>query len=169
MDEADVNAAIELWKREAATDLPWETVRRALRALPTPHSYAVSDDGTALLVLAPTDVLFTVSASGGKVTVQSRPLAADRLIVSAEWSGPRETHWTFRRAGEAEPTEPWQTLRGSPDETPDARERFARAIAERAGWNWPAEQQQEEADDTAPREGRWRRQTDVWGRPLRSR
>ena len=78
----------------------------------------------------------------------SRPLYADRLFVRLSWSQPEptetggltwNTEWMFDYRDERGHDE-WQRLRGSVSrdangtESVDARERFARAIATRAGW-----------------------------------
>src|SRR5581483_1291826 len=154
-------------------------IERALRLLPDSGICAISDDATSLFMLAPTDALFTVSVNRGKVTVRSRPLDAERLMVDLHWTedSPR---WSFRYIGEGEVREQWQDVSGSvaigPDGGPeqlDDREQFARALAERAGWmrgargrvaaESPSEGTPAESGQDEPR---WRAQTDVWGRPL---
>ena len=159
---ADIIAA---WRGDGATALPWDDIERALAHVPEPEAWALGDDGSALFALGPGATLFAVITSGPAVRVTSRPLAADRLMISLEWEG-STTHWTFRYLDQPEPGEPWQTITGRAD-TPDARERFARAIAERAGWDFSEQQpRQPAADETEV--PRWRRQTDLWGQPLKS-
>ena len=83
--------------------------------------------------------------------LRSRPLYADRLLVRLSWSQPEPTEagglswnttWRFSYREERGHDE-WQRLRGSVvrdangTERVDARERFARAIATRAGWAPP--------------------------------
>jgi hypothetical protein len=175
MTEADVSAAVTMW-RQQAPDLPWNEVERALRRLPDSGICAVSDDGSSLFMLTTTDTVFTISVDGGKVTLRSRPLDAERLAVSLGWAGDR-SEWTFRYTGGQESDERWQDISGSVgidaetgSERPDDREQFARAVAGRAGW---AHGTQKPTSDPAAREEaagedepRWRASTDVWGRPL---
>jgi hypothetical protein len=184
MTEAEINAAVGMWAREAASiELPWNDIERALGQLPEPEACAVSDDRTALLVLGCTGTLFTVATNGGKVTVSSRPLTAERLSISLHWeetAATMRTHWVFRYLGEPDAGESWQKVSGSVStdqdtgrEQPDDRERFARLIASRAGWTGSAERPAEQARAEEPSGGdtetglsRWRARTDVWGRPL---
>jgi hypothetical protein len=179
MTEADVGAAITMWREQGAADLPWKEIERALRRLPDSGICAVSNDGTALFMLAPTDTIFSVSADGGEVTLRSRPLHADRLEVSLRWVGDGSA-WTFRYAGQSQGEERWQDIAGSlavegesGRERPDDREQFARAVAERAGWGYRAHRPPGTEAPSAPLgdegqedEPRWRARTDVWGRPL---
>ena len=186
MTEADVSAAMEMWAREgseAAVELPWTEIETALTLLPKPEACAVSDDATMLFLLGPADVLFTVFARDGKVSVTSRPLNNAMLGVSLEWSEPapgtRSTRWTFDYDGEPA-AEPWRTVSGSVSvdratgrEDLDEREFFARMLASRAGWPGYAQpaalegavEDSSAADEQS--EPRWRAMTDVWGKPLR--
>jgi hypothetical protein len=171
MNEADVSAAMAMWERHAATSLPREDVERALRQLPESGVCAVSDDATALFMLSPTDTLFIVSAQCGTVTLTSRPLDADRLVVRLEWDEDG-SRWSFRYVGEPAPREPWQAISGSVvvdgstgREHPDDREQFARVVASRAGWK-PVAIAQPPSEQLEQDEPRWRARTDVWGRPL---
>jgi hypothetical protein len=176
MTEGDISAAIAMWREQATEDLPWSEIERALRRLPDSGTCAVSDDGTALFMLTPTDTVFTVSVDGGSVALRSRPLDADRLIVGLRWVGDRSA-WTFRYTGQPGADERWQDISGSMGldgdsgrERPDDREQFARAVARRAGWAHGDHAASE--DEATPEAGageaepRWRASTDVWGRPL---
>jgi hypothetical protein len=171
MNEADVRAAMTMWERHAAIDLPRTDLERALRQLPESGVCAVSDDATALFMLSPTDTLFTASVQDGRVTLTSRPLDADRLAVGWE-SAEERSRWTFRYVGEPESHEPWQAISGSVvvddrtgREQPDDREQFARALASRAGWT-PVQSAPPPSEESEPDEPRWRARTDVWGQPL---
>jgi hypothetical protein len=190
MTEDDVSAVTDMWAREsraAELELPWSEIESALRLLPKSDACAVSQDAATLLLLGPTDVVFTISAEGGKARVVSRPLNGERLRVSLEWSEPapgtRTTRWDFSYEGEPGQREPWQTVsgsvsvdRGTGREDVDERELFARMLASRAGWPSYAqpvardEPVEERAAPTAePAEPRHKRLTDVWGRPLDTR
>lgn len=191
MTDDEISAAAELWVRDGAIDVPRDEIEWALRQLPTPAACALSDDATALLVLGMTDTLFMVFADAEGVRLTSRPLAAERLIVGLQWGRrtalsdtleSRATQWSFRQEGEGEPQEPWQRMSGSVSidrdtgrEHLDARERFARALAMRAGWSGQAPRVIDEeppaaaTDDAEQGESRWRAMTDVWGRPLGTR
>lgn len=178
MNEPDVSAAVTMWREQAAPDLPWKDIERALRRLPEAGICAVSDDASSLFMLGPTNALFTVFVDGEEVTLTSRPLDADRLAVSLRWAGDR-SRWSFRYVGEPEAGERWQDITGSVavdagtgSEQLDDREQFARALAGRAGWASasqerpaaePGASEPEEAGEDVPR---WRAQTDIWGRPL---
>jgi hypothetical protein len=179
MTEADIGAALAMWREQAAADLPWDEIERALRRLPDAGICAVSDDGSALFMLTPTDTVFAVSVDGGNLTLTSRPLHADRLIVSLRSVGDR-SGWTFRHTGEPEGEERWQNMSGTVAvdaetgrESPDDREQFARAVAARAGWAHGADERSEveatagtPVEETGKDEPRWRARTDVWGKPL---
>jgi hypothetical protein len=179
MTEGDISAAVAMWKDQGAGDLPWGDIERALRRLPDSGICAVSDDATALFMVARTDTVFTVSVDGGSVMLSSRPLDSGRLTVRLQWAE-GSSRWTFGYVGEPDPRERWQHISGSVTidggtgrERLDDREQFARAVAERAGWihgteepsaaEPPAEGAQEEPGQDEPR---WRARTDVWGRPL---
>lgn len=177
MTEADVSAAVRMWQEQGAADLPWSDIELALRRLPDSGVCAVSDDATSLFMLGPADALFTVSVDGGKVSLTSRPLRPDRLIVRLQCNAER-SRWTFRYMDEPEGVELWQDISGivatdAGREDPDDREQFARALAGRAGWgHGPQKLPAAEAGSaSAPEEPgedepRWRARTDVWGRPL---
>lgn len=90
-------------------------------------------------------------SSDSEWRLRSRPLYAGRLLVHLSWSQPEPTEtggltwsttWMFDYREERGHDE-WQHLRGSVirdadgTERGDARERFARAIATRAGWAPP--------------------------------
>lgn len=177
MTEGDISTAVSMWREQAAAELPWDEIERALRRLPDAGVCAVSDDAGALFMLAPTDTLFTVSVDGREVMVSSRPLDAARLTVNLRWSG-HATQWRFSYTGEAQERERWQEMSGSVAmsgglEQLDDREQFARAVAERAGWTRgarePAGAERPAAsapEEPAQDEPRWRARTDVWGRPL---
>jgi hypothetical protein len=191
MTDAEISAVGEAWGREARAagiNLPWDDIERALRELPAPEAWAVGDDATALFVLGPAGTLFTVAAGGANVTVTSRPLIAERLIVSLQLGArdtlqTRATRWEFRYADGSDAREPWQTISGSVStdrdtgqEHLDERERFARVLAARAGWPGPERTGTEEpsAGQRSPAEGQreekwWRARTDIWGRPLEGR
>jgi hypothetical protein len=189
MIEAEVSAVADTWAREsraAELELPWNEIETALRLLPKPDACAVSQDPTTLLLLGPTDVIFALTAEGGKVRVVSRPLNGERLRVSLEWSEPapgsRATRWGFSYDGEPASREPWQTMsgsvsvdRGTGREDVDERELFARMLASRAGWpsyaNPVAQGEPVAEAPAAPQraEPRRKRMTDVWGRPLDTR
>jgi hypothetical protein len=128
-------------------------------------------------MLAPTDTVFTVTVDGGEVTLTSRPLQADRLVVTLRWADSTSS-WTFSYLGDPRERERWQAISGSVAinggrEQLDDREQFARAVAARAGWGQSV-QQRSEVEGAAARpsessdedEPRWRARTDVWGRPL---
>jgi hypothetical protein len=177
MTEADVSAAVTMWREQGAAELPWKDIERALRRLPDSGICAVSDDATSFFMLGPTDTLFTVSVVSGELTLSSRPLEADRLIVGLRWSG-NTSRWTFGYLGEPQEHERWQEVTGSVAinggrEQLDDREQFARAVAGRAGWSdGPQRPAAAEPPPTSPPEDtrddepRWRARTDVWGRPL---
>ncbi len=151
---------IARWQSAAGTDRPWDAIESALAQVPEPDAWALSDDAATLFALTQRGVIFTVSVSEGSVVVRSRPLALDRLVVSLERSGPT-TRWTFRYLDQPDPSEPWQTITGTA-EPPDAREVFARALARRAGWEFGSPVSGEPEEE----EPRWRRQTDLWGKPI---
>jgi hypothetical protein len=120
-------------------------VRTALGSVPDPGVWAISEDAAVLWVLVPGEILFTVhAAEDGRVTTVSRPLQPNRLVVSLEWGdvqtsetgdAVRETTWAFRYLDERELNEPWQQITGRVGiEAIDPREKLARAIAARAGW-----------------------------------
>lgn len=180
MTEGDIGAAKAMWREQGgAPDLPWDQIERALRRLPDAGICAVSDDGTALFMLTPTDTVFTVSVEDGKVRLTSRRLEADRLAVSLEWDE-NSSRWSFSYTGEPGRSERWQRISGSVTtdaqdgrEEPDDREQFARALAARAGWAHGIHRPSETEAGSAPAgekaagdEPRWRARTDVWGRPL---
>jgi hypothetical protein len=118
-----------------------------------------------------------VAVDGGELTLSSRPLDADRLVVSLRWSGDTSS-WRFAYLGETREREGWQDITGSVAlnggrEQLDDREQFARALAARAGWSdGPKLPSATEPAPTGPpaeageKEPRWRARTDVWGRPL---
>lgn len=184
MIEPDVSAVTNMWARAdgaAENDLPWSDIEAALGLLPKPEAGAVSEDARMLFLLGPADVVFTVSADEGNVTVVSTPLNSPGLSVSLDWSEPapgiRATRWTFRY-GDQPTREAWQTVSGSVSidrasgrEELDEREFFARVVASRAGWPSYA-RPGAEAPHEAPRaaeaqpEPRHRRMTDLWGRPI---
>lgn len=188
MSGADVSAVAQVWVREARVagiELPWDDLELALRQLPRPAAFAVDDGATALFALGQSDTLFTLSAKDGRVSLTSRPLNGDRLMVSLEWSeaklGTRATRWTFVYDDQRGPTEPWQIVSGSVSidadtghENIDEHEHFARMLATRAGWaEYPAAplvpQPAPEAQEAEAAQPRWRAMTDVWGKPLPQR
>jgi hypothetical protein len=129
----------------------WAALRRALDLLPDVAEWVIAAATPAVLAISPRGILFTVRADEDRgVSVESRPLAADKLIVRMAL-GPaipiegqttmRRASWSFSYVGEAEdaPRDKWQDIRGRVDtdqrgqQRLDRRERFARRIA-RAGW-----------------------------------
>jgi hypothetical protein len=177
MTESDVSTAMTMWRDQAAGELPWGEIERALRRLPDAGICAVSHDGSALFMLAATDTLFTVAVHGDDVTLHSRPLDSDRLVVRLR-SSANDSHWSFDYLGEPQERERWQDISGSVAtnggrEQIDDREQFARAVAARAGWAHGPEGPsgaEAAAAPSAEQAGedvlRWRARTDVWGRPL---
>jgi hypothetical protein len=136
--------------RDGGRNLPAGALDRALRLLPVARAWCCSDDGGALFVLGPGEIVFTAAVGeDGTVSVRSRPLQGEQLLVRLEWDEPEgtetgelkwETRWAFLYKDEREAHELWQHIRGSVardhrrGEHLDQSEQFARAIATKAGW-----------------------------------
>lgn len=155
MDAASIREVLSAWEaaaRSAGRDLPTGIVERGLAFLPDSAEWSIGDDASALFALTADDVVFSLGLTEGgadrEMSLRSRPLHADRLQVRLTWSQPEPTEaggltwtteWMFYYR-EERGHDQWQRLRGSvmcdPNgtESVDARERFARAIATRAGW-----------------------------------
>jgi hypothetical protein len=145
----EVLSAGEALARSVGRDVLADIVERGLAFLPESPEWAISEDAGALFALTKDDVVFSLGlSSDGEWRLGSRPLYADRLLVRLSWSQsePTETGgltwnttWMFDYREERGHDE-WRRLRGSvvrdanATERVDARERFARAIATRAGW-----------------------------------
>jgi hypothetical protein len=155
MNAASISEVLSAWEasaRSVSRNLPAGLVERGLVFLPDSPEWAISEDASALFALAKDDVLFDLGlSSDGEWRLRSRALYADRLLVRLTWSQPEpietggltwNTTWMFYYREERGHDE-WQRLRGSVvrdangTERVDARERFARAIATRAGWARP--------------------------------
>jgi len=127
-------------------------LNRAIRALPSGCTWAVLEDEPAVIALAAHTVFRIEQVSEEpKVRLTSRPLEAEGLTVELVWGrvsmtplqdALQETSWTFGhiRSGVSAP---WleiagsiEIVRGEP-ERPDRRELFARALADKAGWDFP--------------------------------
>ena len=192
----DISTAMALWQREgreATVSLPWNDIENALRQVPQPEAYAVSEDGNTLFLLGQDNTVFTVHVVDSKVTVISRQLSPDRMRVILKWDEPafvtdtvqsQRTHWAFEYLDEATSREPWQDITGSVsiqrasgEEGLDERERFARTVARRLGWtghvgrvdqdeSMAEEPSASDTEQTKRAEPWWRAATDVWGRPL---
>ena len=127
-------------------------LRRAIRALPSGCIWAVVQDEPAVIALAGHTVFrLDQIAEEAKVRLTSHPLEAERLTVELVWGriattplqdGIQETRWIFGhiRSGVSAP---WLEIAGSieivRDEPArrDRRELFARAVADKAGWDFP--------------------------------
>jgi len=154
MNPATIDAITSELLREHGVVLPDgdAELRRALSLLPDVDASAVAEGVPWVFAISPNGTMFTVRVSkGGSVSVESRPLDADKLIVSmaskvvcqTKTQITREVSWTFRYVAEVKvPSRgKWQKITGRVyidaqrgDERPDPREEFARAIAKRAGW-----------------------------------
>jgi hypothetical protein len=125
---------------------------RAIRTLPGGCTWAVVEDEPALIALAGHTVFRIEPASEeARVRLTSRPLEAERLTVELEWGRIsrtplqdtiQETSWTFGHVHSGV-SAPWlqiagtiEIARGQP-ERPDRRELLARALADKAGWDFP--------------------------------
>lgn len=152
MNAASISEALSAWQaaaRRVGRNLPAGIVERGLAFLPDSLEWAISEDANALFALTEDDVVFSFGpSSDGEWKLRSRPLYADRLLVRLSWSQPEPTEtggltwntsWMFDYQDERGHDE-WQRLGGSAirdaneTERVDGRERFARAIAARAGW-----------------------------------
>jgi hypothetical protein len=152
MNAPSVNEVLSAWEaaaRSVGRDLPDGIVERGLAFLPDSVEWAINEDASELFALTEDDVLFSLGVSSdSEWRLRSRPLYADRLLVRLSWSQPEPTEtggltwntmWMFDYREERGHNE-WQRLSGSVirdangTESVDARERFARAIATRAGW-----------------------------------
>lgn len=152
--DEDITSVADSWGAEASDvgrDFPHDRVVRALSLLPDVGIWAISEDSSALFALLADEVVFTVGLrDDGTVSVRSRPLDSKRLLVyhTSEPSKPIEaggtawsTRWIFQYRAERDARDAWQHITGTvvPDgvrgEHLDQREKFARAIASRAGWN----------------------------------
>jgi hypothetical protein len=152
MNAASISEVLSAWEaaaRSVGRNLPVGIVERGLAFLPDSPEWAISEDASALFALTKDDVVFTFGlGADSETSLHSRPLYADRLLVRLSWSQPEPTEaggltwsttWMFYYRDERGHNE-WQRLSGSVDrdangtERVDARERFARAIAKRAGW-----------------------------------
>lgn len=152
MDAATISEVVSAWEaaaRSSGRDLPVDSVERGLAFLPDSPQWAISEDASALFALTNDDVVFVFGLGPGRQTaLHSRPLYRERLLVRLAWSQPVptdaggltwSTSWIFHYSDERGQNE-WQSLSGSVvrdangTERLDARERFARAIATRAGW-----------------------------------
>jgi hypothetical protein len=152
MNAANISEALRAWEaaaRSVGRDLPAGIVERGLAFLPDSPEWAISEDASALFALTKDDVVFSLGlSSDSEWRLRSRPLYADHLLVRLSWNQPEPTEtggltwnttWMFDYREERGHDE-WQRLRGSVirdangTERVDARERFARAIATRAGW-----------------------------------
>jgi hypothetical protein len=156
VDDATVNViTAELLKehREAlpdGDDQYWE-LQRMLGLLPDVDEWAVAKRVPEIFAISPGNTVFTVRVSAGEsVSVESRPLDGHKLIVGMEskvisatqTQRVRETSWTFRYVAGAEGAsrDEWRDITGTlymgrdGNEDLDQREKFARAIASRAGW-----------------------------------
>lgn len=155
MNAAGISEALSAWKavaRSVGGNLPADVVERGLALLPDSTEWVISEDASALFALTKDDVVFSLGlSSDSEWRLSSRPLDADRLLVRLSWSQtePTETGgltwnttWMFDYRDERGHDE-WQRLRGivirdaNGPERVDAHERFARAIATRAGWVQP--------------------------------
>lgn len=156
MNAASVSEVLGAWEAAARSvdrNLPAGIVERGLALLPDSPAWAISEDASALFALATDDVVFSLGlSSDSEWRLRSRPLHADRLRVRLSWSQPEQTEtggltwnttWMFFYPEERGHDE-WQRLRGSVirdadgTERVDAAERFARAVAARAGWARPS-------------------------------
>ena len=155
MNAATISEVLSAWEAAAQSvsrNLPHGIVERGLAFLPGSPEWAISEDAGELFALTMDDVLFSLGfSSDSEWRLRGRPLHADRLLVRLSWSQPEPTEtarltwnttWMFDYQEERGHDE-WQRLHGSVirdakgTERVDARERFARAIATRAGWARP--------------------------------
>jgi hypothetical protein len=155
MNAASISEVLSTWEaaaRSVGRNLPAGIVERGLAFLPDSPEWAISEDASELFALTRDAVVFSLGlSSDSEWRLRSRPLYADRLLVRLTWSEPESTEtggltwhtiWMFYYQEERGHDE-WQRLRGSVirdangTERVDARERFARAIATRAGWAPP--------------------------------
>jgi hypothetical protein len=152
MNAACISEVLSAWEaaaRSVGRNLPAGIVERGLGCLPDSPEWAINEDASELFALTKSDVVFSLGlSSDSEWRLRSRPLYADRLLVRLSWSQPEPTEtggltwnttWMFHYQ-EERGHDGWQRLRGSVirdangTERVDARERFARAIATRAGW-----------------------------------
>lgn len=152
MNAAGVSEVLSAWEaaaRSVGRHLPVGIVERGLEFLPDSSEWAIGEDAGALFALSRDDVVFSLGVSSdSEWRLRSRPLYADRLVVRLSWSQPEptetgglawNTEWMFVYRDERG-HDAWQRLSGcvvrdvDGTERVDARERFARAIATRAGW-----------------------------------
>ena len=125
-----------------------EGVARALDMLPGEGVEWAIVQRHPVLIARTTATLFQIvlHPSEGSVTLTSRPLSGERLVVGLDWGDAveadgattRETRWSFRYEGVVGEEE-WQRINGrvtvtAAGETLDRRERFARNLATQAGW-----------------------------------
>jgi hypothetical protein len=155
MNAASISEVLSAWEaaaRSVGRNLPVGIVERGLAFLPDSLEWAISEDASALFALTKDDVVFSLGLSpDSETSLHSRPLYSDRLLARLSWSQPEPTEaggptwnttWVFYYRDERGHDE-WQRLSGSVvrnangTERVDARERFARAIATRAGWAPP--------------------------------
>ncbi|MGH2887917.1 MAG: hypothetical protein ACRDPA_35355, partial [Solirubrobacteraceae bacterium] len=119
--DEDATSVAGFWGAEASDvgrDFPHERVVRALSLLPDVGIWAISEDSSALFALLADEVVFTVGLrDDGTVSVQSRPLDSERLLVyhTSEESKPIEaggtawsTRWIFAYRAARDARDAWQ-------------------------------------------------------------
>jgi hypothetical protein len=127
---------------------------RALRLLPEDGvTWAVAHLEPTIFALANETLFLIALADESTARITSRPVNGKKVLVSLDWGEPlgkeaeaisREATWTFRYASQCDDElEPWQRIRGTATRTRDGgerldrRERLARELARRAGWELP--------------------------------
>jgi hypothetical protein len=155
VDDETISAITDELLQEHPTavsdDERWEALNRILGLLPDVDEWATAESVPMVFAIS-SDTLFTVRVPGDEsVSVDSRPLTGHELIVRVVYGAAREAEaqitvreatWSFCHVGEAEDAsrEEWQEITGRVqtnqrgDQRLDQREKFARAIASRAGW-----------------------------------
>jgi hypothetical protein len=113
---------------------------------PTPVTWVISQDARVLWLLRERH-LFSVTLEPSPPTIRSFPLLPGRLIAGEEVGAGAHTHNGWQRATRWTFTDPELpelrlevhgvvTLSQQGATTIDAREAFARTVAEQAGWNF---------------------------------